>query len=132
MMLVLQFFYSAKTPEVVAELQSRGDTTDISTFIQVDGETIEGAIDYNDRMSLSSTAEPESSGGDDDLVFIMYTSGTTGLPKGVMHSHNTVLWANITIQPLQICSTLTGSQMLPLFHVGALTPVITSVSLADQ
>ena len=60
--------------EVVAELQNRGDKTDISTFIQVDGETIEGAIDYNDWMSSSSTAEPMNRMGDDDLVFIIYTS----------------------------------------------------------
>jgi|TARA_Y100000817_G_scaffold140879_1_gene110418 acyl-CoA synthetase (AMP-forming)/AMP-acid ligase II len=125
---VTVLLFSEDFSEVVTELQSRGDKTDISTFIQVDGETIEGAIDYSDWMSSSSTAEPEASGGDDDLVFIMYTSGTTGLPKGVMHSHNTVLWANITN------STTADMQhfdrflnALPLFHVGALTPVITSV-----
>src|SRR4051794_33532390 len=28
----------------------------------------------------------------DDLLLLQYTSGTTGFPKGAMHTHSTVLW----------------------------------------
>ena len=93
---VTVLLFSQEFAEVVAELQSRGDKTQISSWIQVEGEPINGAISYEDWMSSSSVDEPDLEGGDDDLAFIMYTSGTTGLPKGVMHSHDTVLWANIT------------------------------------
>ena len=65
------------------------------------------------RLSPPTTAawtgrpadEPEAAGADDDLLFIMYTSGTTGLPKGVMHSHRTVMWSAMNV---------TASGRLPL------------------
>ncbi|KOO42892.1 long-chain fatty acid--CoA ligase [Priestia koreensis] len=61
-------------------------------------------------------------GSPDDLAVLPYTSGTTGLPKGCMHTHRTVQanviggyhWINITSNSLSL-------QTLPLFHVTGMT-----------
>jgi len=56
-----------------------------------------------------------------DTSVIMYTSGTTGLPKGVMLSHGNIMWNNINAQLSYGVSrddvVLTAA---PLFHIGGL------------
>ena len=56
-----------------------------------------------------------------DVAMIMYTSGTTGLPKGAMLTHNNILWNNINSMfafgGSRDDTVLTAA---PLFHIGGL------------
>jgi acyl-CoA synthetase (AMP-forming)/AMP-acid ligase II len=120
--------YDQSFAPVVAELQRRGDKTDVRAWVQLGGTLQPFAVDYAAWMGGMPAGEPACAGADDDLLFIMYTSGTTGLPKGVMHSHRTVLWSAMNV----VASAdfhykdrfLTA---LPLFHVGALMPSLCCV-----
>src|SRR5699024_2734206 len=61
--------------------------------------------------------------GQDDLAMLMYTSGTTGRPKGAMLTHGNMLWNAINsfsaagegLYPHDV-----NLSAAPLFHIGAL------------
>jgi long-chain acyl-CoA synthetase len=83
------------------------------------------SVDGGGDVTLPSLATrggkaPATGRGPDDLATLMYTSGTTGKPKGAMLTHGNVL-ANAAMGA-ELLPLLEGERvgmMLPLFHVNA-------------
>lgn len=85
---------------------------------------------FNDWLANAEPVTQSSSGGD-DVLFQMYTSGTTGLPKGVLITHRNVLLMTYqapmtTGKGFRIGET--GLVIAPTFHavglVGALMGIV--------
>jgi fatty-acyl-CoA synthase len=67
----------------------------------------------------------------DDLHRLMYTSGTTSHPKGVMISHANLLWKNVAhVTEFGVTPDDVGLVCGPLYHVGALDLTTTTMIYA--
>jgi acyl-CoA synthetase (AMP-forming)/AMP-acid ligase II len=67
----------------------------------------------------------------DDIHRLMYTSGTTGRPKGVMITHANLIWKNLAhLIEFGFTGADTGLACGPLYHVGALDLTTTSLIAA--
>lgn len=70
---------------------------------------------------------PEVTSTPQDLAVLPYTSGTTGLPKGCMHTHATIMhnavasgvWGNGTAENVTLC-------VVPMFHITGMVSVMHS------
>ncbi len=72
---------------------------------------------WRDAMATSHQADAPTA-GPDDLAVLPYTSGTTGLPKGCMHTHRTImhnvvsgaLWGDGSTESVSLA-------VVPMFHI---------------
>lgn len=115
-------------------------TPAVQHIIMADGEagSLPG-LSWHAFLDAGSDRMPATAGvADDDVAQILYTSGTTGNPKGVMLTHRNVCTnARVTGEVMAVTTNDRYFVALPLFHsfglvLGCLTPLIFGSSIVLQ
>ncbi|MBU1669594.1 MAG: long-chain fatty acid--CoA ligase [Actinobacteria bacterium] len=115
----------AYTPEFAEQVNGiRGKVDSIKNFVCVGGPGEEGDIDYDERIKSSRDSEPFVDGEPtfDDVHFIMYTSGTTGNPKGATLTHGNTHWNAVNaVLAYDLSRDETNLAATPMYHIAGLS-----------
>lgn len=89
----------------------------METWLRSDPELPVGHLRWNDVLARRLVPGPHTA-QPDDLALLPYTSGTTGLPKGCMHTHRTLMsnsvgggaWGHASPETVSLA-------VVPMFHI---------------
>jgi fatty-acyl-CoA synthase len=121
--------YSDDFLEAVSQIEKalRETTYPIARYVHVEGDGLEGSQHFAAAIE-SSPADPVTceSLDKEDIACLVFTGGTTGLPKGAMISHRMISWnvLNTVIHDLHHDDIYLN--IYPLFHTGGLFAYMSS------
>ncbi len=121
--------YSGDFVDAVANIEkaTRGTDAAIEHYVHIEGDGIPGSLHYETTLqSAPDTPVIYEALDKEDIACLLFTGGTTGLPKGAQISHRQIAWnvLNTVIHDLHhddvyLC-------VFPLFHAGGLFAYISS------
>jgi len=101
----------------------RGEGVRVRLGVTVGGNPSDDEADYETLLDSGAPAALDMRVAGGDVAMLMYTSGTTGRPKGVMLTHDNLFWHainNLTTAGRGLRETDRTVTVAPMFHIGAL------------
>jgi long-chain acyl-CoA synthetase len=110
----------AGAPLLIAGPAFGGVAADVAGRIPQHLEIIEVGDDYEERLAFAGDADPGGRGETGDPVVQMYTSGTTGVPKGVLTTQRNLAAATLNVPAWRFDADSVSLTPLPMFHIGGI------------
>ncbi len=109
-------------PEFVQVLDEMRGAIGVEFLVSLEGAEIAGARKYEALLEQASGAEPlQPALSEEDAYCLLYTSGTTGRPKGAILPHRQVFWNAInTVISWGLSEKDVSPVLTPMFHSGGL------------
>lgn len=109
-------------PEFVSAAEELRKSTQVEFWIGLENAELSDAGNYDELLKKAESvepAQPDLSG--EDAYCILYTSGTTGKPKGAILPHRQILWNAInTVISWGLSEQDVSPILTPMFHSGGL------------
>jgi long-chain acyl-CoA synthetase len=103
----------------------RANAPALRNVILVGDSVAKGYHSYRQLVDGSSEEPGIADTGNDDLAAIVYTAGTTGRPKGVMHSHQSLYYSGmIFYEQVPIPEGNVSVFVLPMCHIYGITCMV--------
>jgi fatty-acyl-CoA synthase len=115
--------YSDDFSEMVAQIQAatQGTPHAVQHFIHIQGQGIPGSLSYQSVLdSAPETPVTCESLDKEDIACLLFTGGTTGLPKAAMISHRQICWNAFNTVIHDLTHNDIYLNVFPLFHAGGL------------
>jgi fatty-acyl-CoA synthase len=88
----------------------------LETWLRAEHPLPEGHTRWVDALAAGLLPPPHTAASD-DLALLPYTSGTTGLPKGCMHTHGTLMHNAVSGQWSHSGPEAVSLGVVPMFHI---------------
>ena len=115
-------FYHDDFAATVASARAEASLEHAVVVARSNVETPAGDESYESVLAGGDDSRPEVEVGEHDACLMMYTSGTTGRPKGAILSHANMNWhcVNTLLSPAEVKTDDVVLTVAPLFHIGGL------------
>ena len=110
----------AAAPLLIAGSAFAGVASDVAAAVSQPLEVVSVGDEYESWLASFDAVDPGGRGEAGDPVVQMYTSGTTGVPKGVLTTQRNLAAATLNVPAWRFDEASVSLTPLPMFHIGGI------------